>query len=185
MLSNAQREHVSSATRVIQIIVAALILGVLFFFAIVVGLHASGEQDQPPVAGQQVLITYVGILAAPGAVAMSMVIPGLIASHMRQAVVSGNPPRWQSNVDNLAEIGDAGALTAVYQTRTIIRCSLLEGAAFLNLVAYMVESKTLSVGIVVVLLALLAVQIPTRSRVIDWVESELNTVKGLRQVERR
>jgi len=181
MLNNAQREHVTSATRVMQIIVAALILGVLFFFAIVVGLHAGGER---PGAGQQVLITYVGVLAALGAVAMSMVIPGLIASQMRQAVVSGHPPRWQSNVGNAAEIGDAGPLAAVYQTRMIIRCSLLEGAAFVNLVAYMLERQSLSVGIVVVLLALLAVQLPTRSRVVDWVESELNVIKGLRQVER-
>jgi hypothetical protein len=85
-------------------------------------------------------------------------------------------------VANAAELGDVLPLSGVYQTRLIIGCAMIEGAAFFCLIAYLLERRPLSLIVAGVLLLLLISQIPTVSKVESWVESELSTINQLRHM---
>ena len=68
--------------------------------------------------------------------------------------------------------GDTGKLAFVYQTQLIIGSALCEGMAFFAAIAYMLERNPLALGMALILLACLAVRIPTRDRVNAWIDQQ-------------
>jgi len=100
---------------------------------------------RPEEADQEPFIAYLGFgLAIPAAIA-SFVVPRIITN-------SQSPT------------------TETYQTGLIIGLALLEGAAFLNIMAYMIEGTIYSLGVAAVLLVLLLARFPTVVGVSDWIE---------------
>lgn len=71
-------------------------------------------------------------------------------------------------------IGVGGSVSGVgiYQTRLIISCGLLEGAAFLNLVAYWLELQLFSIGFAALMLLFILWQFPTVDRVLEWLNRQ-------------
>jgi hypothetical protein len=86
------------------------------------------------------------------------VVPGLVerAALANQGVGSGLP-----------------SLVGVFVTRTIVAAAMLEGAAFMSLVALMIEHQPWMIGVTGVLVVLMLMQIPSRTRVEHWVESRM------------
>jgi hypothetical protein len=60
----------------------------------------------------------------------------------------------------------------IYQMQLIIALAMLEGAAFLNLIACMIEHNWWSLAIAGGVVAIMAVQFPTRTRVEQWIETQ-------------
>ncbi len=60
-------------------------------------------------------------------------------------------------------------LLGVLRSTHIVACALLEGAAFLAVIAYMTEGFIGSLGLVLFLVLSLAARFPTKSRMLAWV----------------
>jgi hypothetical protein len=82
----------------------------------------------------------------------------------------------------LERIGDAGKLSIVYMTRTIVAAALLEGAALMAIVAYMLEGSTVALGLAVALVAGILLHFPTASRVAGRIETKMRRVEEERDI---
>ena len=71
-------------------------------------------------------------------------------------------------------------LAATYQTRLIIACAMLESAALLNLIAYMIEGSYFTLVAASVLLVIILNHFPTLGRLEDWVARELENMQQMR-----
>ena len=90
-------------------------------------------------------LMYVGLLMACVMIPTAWIVPELMSR--------GLPP-----------------VAGSYQVKLIVGLALLEGAAFLNLVAYLLEGRTLSLWMAVLLAGLLAMRFPTVAGVENWLE---------------
>ncbi|HVT28085.1 MAG TPA: hypothetical protein VHE81_08720 [Lacipirellulaceae bacterium] len=182
MLSNPQREYVGRVAHTLQIIVGTMAVGVLMFVGVVFIL---ASQNAPIGGAFDSIITYVAIGMAIAVTIAWMIVPGTIVGRMRQSVIERDVANWGlvRNIPNLEELGDVAPLAAIYQTRTIVGAALFEGAAFLATVAYMIEHQRIALFIAAVLLLLILSQIPTVSRLGDWIESELVSIQQMREMQ--
>ena len=148
MLSEPQWEPLKQHLRLMQIIVLAMAAGVLTFIGIMPFL-AAGRGGGPLPLG----LSYadVGMAIAALAVAAWLVVPSLIANSMRQAIADGKPLTYRSTRPVAPEIGDVEPLINMYRTRLIVGGAFLEGAAFFNAIAYMLDGSPRSLGVAVLL----------------------------------
>jgi hypothetical protein len=144
------------AVRVAQIITGALVMGVVLFA--VVALLFVGALDD---SADGVILSGMGAAFAVVAFVMHLVIPAQIARQQTRTT-------------------EESQLYGVYVTKTIIGLALLEGAAFFNLVALIVEHNWWSLAIVGGLVFWMLAMWPTRTRVDHWVETQqmLNQTDG-------
>jgi hypothetical protein len=106
-------------------------------------------------------LTYIAAGGAVFVIAASIFVPRFFASPVERSF-SGDSKSLSVR-----------PLAATYQTLLIIRCALLEGAAFFSLVAYMIERQPIAIGAAVVLLVALLANFPTASRLEAWIEAKL------------
>lgn len=173
MLTDQQRTALAKPALQMQIIVAAMAAGVAIFLTVALTI----VQNQP---AANPLIAYIAVGFAVLAFALWLVVPNILVIQARKAIADDRVPI--AAVSSLAA-GDADVvdqLVAVFQTRLIIGCALLEGAAFFNLVAYMLEAHQLSLCVAVALLLGILIQIPTRNRLEVWITHQLEIIEQLR-----
>jgi hypothetical protein len=171
MLSEPQCEYLRKNLPTTQIIIGALAAGVFTFIGRL-PFFAAPRGDRGP--DEPLLLVYIGWgrgLAVAVFFAWA-IVPRLIAGHMRQAIADGQPLE--------TEVGDVRPLVNMYQTRLIIGAAILEGAAFFNVVAYMLEHQPISLVVAGLLALTLLAQIPTFGRLRNWAEDDLATIKQLR-----
>lgn len=140
-----------SRLRPMQIISLALPAGVVLFALVAVVLL--GSLRQPP-AGP--LISLLGAGFAAMMVVARFVLPNLL---FRPQVPEG-------------ETLDVDSACNIYQTRLIVALALLEGAAFFNLVALILEHHWWSLAIAGGLVLLMLGDFPTRTRIQHWIETQ-------------
>lgn len=138
-----------TTARILQIIVAALMMGVTVYGLFVLGKGALKEAPKPP----QMAMMAAGMAAVN--FVLHIVIPGFVDRQAERVAKEGVP-----------------TLLGLYQNKTVIAGALLEGAAFFNLFALSAEHHWWSLAIVVLLLIALAILIPTSIRIDHWVESK-------------
>ena len=143
--------RVSATIRTSQISTVALMLGVTVFGIIATVLAAKGPAKAP-------MLAYVGVLVAVQVVALRFFIPGLFLKTQLKSVK-------HSEAELVSE-----RLPSLYQTQLIIGLALLEGSAFFNLIAYLLEGNWFSLGIAGFMLALMAMMFPTGDRFEKWAE---------------
>jgi len=181
MFTEEERASLARVTRTMQIIVGSLATGVVMFSAVTLMLAAQQPKPAPDVP----LLTYLSIAAAPAAILAALTIPGFLVRHQRQAILGGEPTL------NVGSIGAAplteaeqnlGPYIAGYQTALIIRSTILEGAAFFALMAFMLEGQTMSLVAAGVLLLFILSGVPTRSRVEETIERQRRAVNELSEL---
>lgn len=153
----AQQVLVQGYVRANQIVTAGLCMGVLIFMGIVLTMQ-QGRLD-----GEPDILSWMGIGAAVMMYANHLIIPRLL-----QAV-----ELKKLSAERIREVDDAerwNLIAPIYRTRHIIGSAILEGAAFFNLVAYMVEPFAGNLIAAAVLLVVLALKIPTATRMQFWVQ---------------
>jgi hypothetical protein len=133
--------------RVTQIITGALVMGVVTFAAIAV--PAIGALNAAP---NGVLVSGLGAAFAVLAFVLHLAVPAVMRASAERAVSDQQ-------------------LYGLYLSKTIIGLALLEGAAFFNLIALMVEHNWWSLAIVGGLVLWMLALFPTRTRVSHWVEA--------------
>lgn len=151
----------ASQLKVAQIIVLALTMGVAMFTAIVL-ISFNGFRWQPDV------LTWLGLGVALGAIPLSMLIPGLVVS--AQAVGEGS-----ASNDSDAKQAIYEQWFAKFQVALIIGCALLEGAAFLNVVAFNIDAHPFSLVAVAVCIALMLARFPTRLKAQSWIAAKIGS----------
>lgn len=166
-------QRLEQQVRVLQIIVGALMFGVVSFgvVAIVIGTGRQGDGDSP-----------IWMIAAGFAVMMLIArqIMGVsMVNSIRRQIAKGSwQPRNKGGVPAFpADATDADRLLAMLQTVTIVQCALPEGAAFFNLIAYIINGHVASLLMVAVLLLWMSSSFPTRERVVNWIGRQLELVE--------
>ena len=129
-----------------QIIVGALALGIVNFLLVIVFAFRP-QAPQNPIG--QSLLTYLAVGGAVLAVMASIFIPFFLAGPMRKSALDASAG---SKATSSKEEANIGSLAQMYQTLLIIRCALIEGAAFFSLVAYMIEGQTTALATAGILL---------------------------------
>lgn len=152
------------AVRTMQIVCAALMMGVLMFAGAAIFMRF-GPGGQVPAAQPMVAYMAAG-MAALMIVARLVVVPFVIKGGIKQLTAT-------TPLDDVAKLDFYG----VYQTQMIVGCALLEGAAFFNLISFIVEGQIWTLGIVAVLLAIMATAFPTLERVGSWAEEQLRMLR--------
>jgi len=169
MLDTQAKQQLAVMVRTAQIIVGALVMGVLTFGVVVVSGLAGGGGAQ----GNTLTLLAVGFAAA--ALVLCLLVPNLFASAQRRKIAAGT---WGStSAPGPAPDSDAGKLAMLYQTKLIIGAAMLEGGCFLGLVAYMLERQWPSLAMAGVLLLALIAHLPTYGRVEAWIEDQLRRVQ--------
>jgi hypothetical protein len=184
MSMTSDQDAFRTVTRQGQIIVGALISGVVVFLvvAVVVGPLAgvgadAGAQPAGQLAQSVPILTYIALAVGAVCLSMSLIVPSLLAKQQRLAMAGGKSIPGQSPASTPAQrpeaVGTAPTgLSSVYLNQLIIGAAMNEGAAFFAGVAYLVEKNPIALAVALVLIAGLIARFPTASRVERWIEQQ-------------
>lgn len=167
MLNEDERQSIARLLLPMQIIAAALAAGVLTFLVVAIVLGGQDRAEEP-------FLSYIALAFAVLSIGAWMVVPNLMARQIRQSLADRE---WDDS--DAARLQDVEHLVAAYQTRLIVGCAILEGAAFFNLVVYLLEAHPASLVAAVVLLLLITSQIPTLRRVEEWVSATWDSIRQM------
>ena len=167
--------------RITQIVAGTLIAGVWIFLAVVLFLVHVQNQGQGIAPARD--FPYLSLIAAfmlVTLVPMSILLPRFMSQSSMGQLAAGTwkPPE---GMDRAALSTVTAKLLAIYQTTLIVRLAMLEGAAFMALVAYLLEAQPWVLGLVAAALALMALGFPTRGRAQAWLDSQADTLAVLRE----
>jgi hypothetical protein len=176
--------------RTCQIIIGALIAGVTWFLVILLSgfitpVRPAGVRPAPfgPGEWQHWPISSLAIIIGLAGFAASLLVPRVIVATIRRGIARGTwPPRsgvYRSGTPIPAT--DAGKLTIAYQTQLIVGAAINEGLTFFALIAYMIESQPIILGLVVLLILGLAARFPTLGCVRSWIEFQQDRLLQDRQ----
>ena len=188
MSMTSDQDAIRPVTRQGQIIVGALIAGVLIFLVIATVVDLALKPDAGPPArvgadagahpAQSVpILTYSAIVVGAACLPMSLIVPRLVAKQQRLAMVGGKSLPGQSPASTPALRPEAVptapiGLPLAYLNQLIVGAAMNEGAAFFAGVAYLVEKNPIALAVALVLIAGLIARFPTASRVERWIEQQ-------------
>lgn len=155
-----------------QVIGLALAMGVLAFGTIVFLL------PKKPPEGPYTL-SIAAVIAGFAAFAVSLAAGKLVGD---QSVAARERVDSEAfSVDGRAgEMGPISFLAGVYQTSFIVRCAILEGVAFFNLVVYLREAQWYTFAMATALLAAIVLSLPSQAGLESWVEQRLQRGQAAR-----
>ena len=136
------------AVRPLQLICTGLILGLVLFSTVVIFLSLSGAMQ--PAAGTEMVAWILLALSLPQIVATQIV---------------------SSRLQPAGKL-DREALLSSYRTSSIVGWAGLEGAAFMNIVGFLIAGNWLSLLIPGVVLCWLAATFPTADRLDNWLRQQ-------------
>ena len=174
------QKGLSDPVRVMQIIVFALTMGLLFFLAVVCLAAPGGMRgalDAVP------LLTSIGLGLAVIMFLTRAIVLQVMTGNARRAILRGTPDIGPWTVFSLPSDRAAGQLVAFYQTRMIVSAAQMEGIAFFFLIAHFVERSPWSLVAAVVMIFGVASHFPTQRRVAGWVEQQMFLLQEERQLE--
>ncbi|MCI0682377.1 MAG: hypothetical protein L0Y71_09750 [Gemmataceae bacterium] len=155
--------------RALQIIAMALPMGALAFFGVVVFMVYGAGNPQPAAANALPVISMVAgaflLITGP----MSFVMPAAITQAGLKQIAAGG------------EHYDLTRLLGLKQTAMIVGMALLEGTAFLGLIAFLVERQPAVLAVPALALAGMLMRFPTQNSVRNWMEQHGRRVLELRQ----
>ncbi len=186
--------------RTCQIIVGALVMGVLVFLVITLFLtqvvmnpapapgEVAGVPAMPAPGGSSLpVITLVAVAMGVMNLALSFVVPKLTVTQGRRKIAQEKPDSVAktdlnpSGPKQLYPAGYTGKLAQLYQTQLIIGSALLEAAAFFATVAYLVERSPIALLTALVLLGVLITRFPSSNQVNNWLDRQLELLQDERQ----
>ena len=163
MSNQPQQLNPEQRIRVMFTIWSALIMGVVTFGII------AGTISQKETAGEDLLIiTYMGLGMTALMLVLRIFVPALVGRNLfRQAMERIKTEKITDEEEVLA------TYYQIFTTRMIIGLALLEGAAMLNIVAFIVESQLISFVAVGILLLVMIASVPTKSKLDGWIRNQM------------
>jgi len=155
----------TTAVRTSTLIALGMISGVIGFLGIAVVLTGGDFSTEFGV------LSIVAAAAAFFLCGVHFLIPSVITrSQMARLVAEG----WKDRTDP----EKIQRLCQVWQMQLIVGIAVLEGAAFFNIVALIVEKSFLSVAAIAVLLPLMLAKIPNRLKAEWWVQERQREIES-------
>ena len=152
------RESLAPQVQTMQVVVAGLTISPIIFAIIVLVINVTPLADEPAT----ILSTICLLIGLVGLVAHRPV---------------GRLVEWQS----LRALGDRvdnpTALGGVYMSALLISLSMTEGAAFLNLIGYMMTHSPYTYGMAALLVLVNLMKFPTLDIVVDWARSQAQRIE--------
>ncbi|MFI5458033.1 MAG: hypothetical protein ACHRXM_21545 [Isosphaerales bacterium] len=193
MSAISDQDWITNVIRTSQIIVGALIAGVLTFVAIAfmvdlrpnrqAGVQAEAGANAGVRAGAQFaltdsIITYTAVAFAAVLLPLSFVVPNLVTRQSLRAIAGGLSPFPSPSNPAVPATGpqmpqtETGKLAALYSSNLIIGAALNEGLTFFAAMAYLIEKNPIALGLSLLLIAVLIARFPTAGRVERWIEQQ-------------
>ncbi|MEX2114619.1 MAG: hypothetical protein WD845_15605 [Pirellulales bacterium] len=158
----------------LRIILGSLAAGVFLFAAVALALRAG---DGMPARGNGVdFLSMLAMVWTPLAVILSRVVPMLIAGNARAKIAAGTYSSARDGASSPSASSDTDLLMGLYQSNTIIAAAFLEGTAFFNLVAYLLEGNPVSLGLGIGLAMAILWMLPSAHRTANWIELQLRSI---------
>jgi hypothetical protein len=181
MVTAPPPESLDKEVRVLQIIVGALIAGVLAFAVVALAMGGTRQAgDQQHGAGGLISMVAAG-LAVMMVVTRETVGPLMANAQVRQIAAGTWPgPGPAAGAAAPGQAADAGRLLAVFRAVTIVQTALPEAAAIFNILAYLLEGEVWSLAIAAGLVLWMALSLPTRGRVMQWLDRQMEALEQLR-----
>jgi hypothetical protein len=175
-LNSEQERYLRMILTSARTISAALIGGVFVFLAIVLFVVKSDPPQGSP------LLTCIGLGFGALALVFAFIVPVFVGGTIKRALVDGRRVELPAQYKAPAEVGIIGNLLFLFQTRLIVGYAILEGAAFFNLVAYMLERQDVNLAMVGLLLGAMLVKFPTRGKLVSLLTDETRSIDELRSL---
>ena len=134
-----------------QVIAGALMFAVTVFGVIAVIIGGTVQPATP-------IMAYLAVAFAAQVIALRFFVPGLVVKSQLEALKDEGTSSIEEKLQGL------------FQTRMIIGMALLEGAAFFNLIAYIIEGQWFSLVTAGFLLLLMGMMFPTVRALESWIE---------------
>jgi hypothetical protein len=194
LFSEADSHRIAGTTRTLQIIVTALVLGLLSFLVTILFVRVPEPPKPPAGAGGTAVAAPSAIAALPVLTVaaftfsvvllpLSLLVPRLVVDASRKQITRGawTPGRQSGATPGPTPATNVGKLAQVYVTQTIIGAAMNEGPAFFALIAYMLERSPIALGLFVVLLIGVALRFPRRAQVELWIDNQVDRLELDRQ----
>ncbi|MEO2030211.1 MAG: hypothetical protein ABGZ23_30465 [Fuerstiella sp.] len=152
------------AVRTLKIITFAMVMSVLVFMGVALAINKGAIDGAPEI------MSWVGIGMAGLMTVNHLVLPNVIAKAASNKV----------NVEEIRNADEATKFSLVFpafQARHIVASAMLEFAAFMNLVFYMVTEYAGNLAAASVLVVLLALRFPTVSAAEFWVQDRAREIE--------
>lgn len=179
MLSMEERAALAKPVRTLQMIVIALLMGVVSFNVVVLVLRPgeAGGTRAPITPHSARVLGYAALAVGIAALLGLPPLARLLVASGRRSIARGSAPTlsvgaMRTETREPFMQSAKGRLFQLYFTRTIVSAALVEGAAFVNLVACMQASWMPNLYVIVLLAVALAAQTPTMMRVETWLERQ-------------
>ena len=145
------QEEAAKQARILQIIVAAMLGGCLFFLLIVLTI---APQVHRAAKSAPVTISLIAVVVFVFVLVARCVFVTYVTWNARRQIVSGT----------YHPCPEARYLITVFQSKTIGSAAMFEGCGFFATIAYLVEGNPIALGLAVLTLLLIAAHFPTPSR---------------------
>ncbi len=139
----------------LQIITVILMAGPVMFMGVALAANKGELGSTPDV------LSWVVIGVTVVELTLYLILPDLVARSKRDMIELGGS-------NTAIELDSFKQLLPVYRTRHIVACGLLEGAIFLNVIAYMVSKLAGNLAVAVFLLVIIALKWPTGEKMVVW-----------------
>lgn len=156
------------SVRGMQIVVAALVMGVVMFAAITVFISRDAKPDEQPV------VAFMGLAFAAIVLVAREIVSKVTVTSARRKIANGSwQPRQQTVRPVPKDLTPEEKLLFTYQSRLIVKAALLEGVAFFNLIAFVIHQQWWSFAIAAVFAAINLSTFPTRDGLLSWIDEQI------------
>ncbi|MEM8946898.1 MAG: hypothetical protein AAGD11_17115 [Planctomycetota bacterium] len=176
-MTNHDRKQIQGTARTAQIIITALVMGILGFAVFVLFLGSDTPQDE---SDSIRVVTVVAACFAIISIVLAKIVPPVVQRNMRRNILEGNRIKNNISAERAAAMGDVKLVAQSFLTTQIISAALPEGAAFMNLVAFMLEQQIISLVIVAALVTTMFFKFPSATKTESWIEGELQLIEAVR-----
>lgn len=177
------RQWVPRVIQIPRIIVAAMAGGVALFAGIAVFLRSAGAIDEVQTAP---LLTAIGVAGAVLAAALQGPAANLVVWRIIKQIAARKwQPAVRTGADNpiaqlLEQAGEPGLVVLAFLPKVLVSAALLEGAALLNVVAFLLEGSPIPLAVAAALVAGILAQWPSRTAMEQWVSEKLRQLERMR-----
>ncbi len=179
---NLSEDQFAARVRTLQIIVAALVCGVVTLAVVaLIIVNERGPAGRPQGPDGWPLISIMALVMLGVNVPLSVVLPGVLLRSAVQSIAAGKGNVATGPASELLTTDD-GRLLAARQTTQIVASALLEAAGLFAGIAYLLEGQAFALGALAAVVLLMLWQFPTREGMRLWLERHLGIVAELRQL---
>ena len=158
------REHLSADARQLQLVTSALAMSILVMMGMFLGLNE----------GELILEPEMMSWLAVGMAAVMTLNSFIIPSFVTQAQLK----RLDPSELRAAETPDKFAMVSpTFRPGHITGCAILEGAAVMNLVSYMITSFVGNLAAASLMLVLILFRFPTANRISFWTQDRIRELE--------